>query len=544
MAFTRRELIKTVALTGGVAAIAACAPAASPAAVATPIPTGQSQKFLSPGNGTPKRGGTLRGRGQLLPHLDPSLATVKLELGQVYSRLFNYRADFYEDTNLQPGLIEKWDVSSDGKTYKFQVRKGVTWHNIPPVNGREFTADDVGWNIDYNLKNGIRGSSFAAVDKWQIVDKYNITITLKERTAAFLDLIGYQHIVMLPREVFEQDKSFRNKAIGTGPWIWESMESGVVTKMKRNPNYWENGSDGKPLPYIDNLEFYTFGDDAAAIAAYRSGKIDIMSMSAADSNDLKKSMPQLLFEDGFRANAIWLQMNHKIKPWDDVRVRQAASFALDRKEFIAGQLDGDSQPSGLIPSSLVDYAWQPDEVLKRYPQDIAQAKKLLTDAGQTGLKVELSSYTGAGDSAGLQIVQRSLNNVGFNATIKQVPTLAVGQENVRNMNYTLVNFTGSSSFEVDDWTYLFWNTKGGRNLQGYSSPEMDRLTEAQRHAGSVDERKTLVNQIQDLMLKDMVAAPLSHIARIHYVVYPVVKNLKTIHWVETWSHLKEAWLDR
>ena len=116
--------------------------------------------------------------------------------------------------------------------------------------------------------------------------------------------------------------------------------------------------------------------------------------------------------------------------------------------------------------------------------------------------------------------------MGFNATIKTVPTLAVGQVNVRNGNYQIITFQGSSSPEVDDWTYLFWNTSGGRNLQGYSSPKMDELTVAQRSAKSTAERQQVVNQIQELMLSDMVAAPLIHHAKQHEVLNPVVKKFQ------------------
>jgi peptide/nickel transport system substrate-binding protein len=512
--------------------------------MASASPSAAGRLFLSPGIGDPKRGGTLRLRGQVLAHLDPSISQVKLELGLVYQQLLNERADFYEDTLKTPGLVERWEVSADGRVYTLYVRKGVRWHNLPPVNGREFVADDVAWNIDYWSKKSIRTSNFAAIESYRVLDKYSLQITLKYPFAAFLDSLSYQHVVMLPHEVYEADGSFRTKVIGTGPFMWDVWETGSLTRVKANPDYWETGADGKPLPYLSSIELYTFGDDAAAQAALRGGKIDMLSLALADHNDVKKSLPNLLYQDGFRANVLWLQMNMKMRPWDDVRVRQAASLAIDRNEIVAGHLDGDSQLSGLIPSSLKDFAWQPDEIAKRYPQDVAKAKQLLADAGQTGLRVELSTYIGANDNAGTQIVQRALNNVGFSATIKQVPNLSVGQENVRNGTYQLVFFTASTSFEVDDWTYLFWHTIGGRNLQGYSSPEMDRLTEAQRSASSAAERKSIVVQIQELMLKDMVAAPLAHLARLHYAMYPVVKNFKTFHWTEHFPHLRRAWVER
>ncbi len=540
MNIARREFLRLAAIGG---AVAACAPAAAPVPDASSV-VASKDKFLSPPTASPKRGGIFKGRGSPRVHLDTTITQVGLELGIVYSRLFEERADSYEDAGKSPGLVEKWETSSDGKTYKLQIRKGVRWHNLPPVNGREFTADDVAWNFGYYQKSSIRSSNFAAIDTWNVIDKYNITVTLKYPFSSFLDSISYQHVNMVPHEVFEKEGSFRLTAIGTGPFILDKWDKDVLTTVKRNPDYWETGSDGKPIPYVDGAEFYVFGDDAAALAAFRAGKLDAISAMLAESRDMKKSLPNLLYEDGFRANVNWLQMNMKVKPWDDVRVRQAASLAIDMKAILDSHWDGDAQASGLIPSSIKDYGWQPDEVFRRYPQDPAKAKSLLSAAGQNGLKVELSAYIGTADNAALQIIQGNLNAVGFNATIKQVPSLAVGQENVRNGNYQILFFTGSSSFDVDDWTYLFWHSKGGRNLQGYASAEMDRLAEAQRSAVNVEQRKQVINQIQELMVKDMVAAPTSHIARIHYALRPEVKNFKTFHWTLAMPHLKDAWLER
>jgi peptide/nickel transport system substrate-binding protein len=490
------------------------------------------------------RGGVVRLSGAQLVHLDTTLSQVGAELGLVYGRLLNERANFYEDTVKVPGLVEQWEVSPDGTVYTLHVRKGARWHNVPPVNGREFDASDVAWNFGYYLKGSIRSSNFAAIDHYDVLDKYTIRVTLKYPFAPFMDSISYQHVPMVPHEVYERDGNFRTLAIGTGPFMWDRWEKDSLIRLKANPDYWEKGADGKPLPYLDALEFTIFGDTASSVAAFRAGKLDLIGAALADYKQLKAAMPTMLSEDGYRANVKWLQFNHKVKPWDDVRVRQAASLALDLSEIVVADTDGDGQVSGLIPSSLTDFAWQPDEILKRYPRNIEKAKQLLAAAGQTGLKVELSLYVGPADAPGAQIVQRDLNAVGFNTTIKTVPTLSVGQENVRNGTYQVIYFSGSTSFEVDDWTYLFWNSKGGRNLQGYSSSEMDRLTAAQRSAADPTQRKDLINQIQELMLKDMVAAPLTHFPRQHNLLNPHVKNFRTFHYVLGLPHLRDAWVER
>src|SRR5258708_11589926 len=309
MKMQRREFVRVGGVGGGAAFIGACA-AGSISPSAEQSQTSQAGgRPLSPAGGAPKRGGMLRARGTQLVHLDTTISEVGPELGLVYSRLLNERADFYEDTVKVPGLIEKWEVSADGLVYTLHVRSGVKWHNVAPVNGRPFTASDVAWNIDYYSKSSIRASNFAAIDHYEVVDPLTIKIYLKYVFAPFMDSISYQHIGMVPREVFEADGNFRQRAIGTGPFMWDVWQKNSLIRLKANPDYWELGADGKPLPYGSALEFSILGDDASAQAACRSGKLDMIGGNLSDMKALKPAQPAILPQDAFPPHPIGLHMH-------------------------------------------------------------------------------------------------------------------------------------------------------------------------------------------------------------------------------------------
>jgi len=533
------------------AALVACTATPQPAPQAeAPVFQGQKPssevKYLSPPAGAPRRGGVLRAAYGTDPaHLDITLGAAGVYGALVYGRAQEQRAGFYEDTALVPGLIEKWEASTDGLSYVLHVRKGVKWQNLPPVNGREFTADDVAWNINNFLTNSIRKSFFEPIDSYEVTDPYTLKVRLKFAFAPFMGQISQEDIAWMPREVFAADGNFRTRAVGTGAYTLEKWEKGSVLQFKANPSYWRQGSDGKPLPYIDALELYIFKDSAAELAAFRAGQTDLLSSERVSFKDilaLKQDRPEMLHESGYRPGNNWLQFNYKVKPWDDLRVRQAACYAIDQQAIVDLYWDRNSTPTGLVPISLRDWAWPLDKVKAAYPSDPNKARALLQSAGQAGLKVQLSSYLGAADAKGLQVAQQQLNEAGFDVTIRQVPNLGAGQEATRTGEYQVVYFYPTRSGEVDDWTYLYWHSKSSRNWSNYRSAEMDRLTQAQREAGDPQKRKEIVDQIQELMVKDMVACPLAHVGQQSYVGKPSIKNVRTVHWTRGLPGLPEWWL--
>src|SRR5215831_3369439 len=238
---------------------------------------GGSLDLLRPGPAdaqTPKRGGVLRLAGFDAPHFDPHQTPhwwTFIYTSLTHGGLVRYKAG----PSVQPGtlpiephLAESWERPND-TTYIFKLRKGVRFHNKPPVNGRELTADDVVFTFQraLTIKGNPNRTVFEEIDKVEALDRYTVRFTMKEPFAWFLNSPAVESI--LPKEAADKDGMFKTPetVIGTGPWMLERYEPNVRVSFVRNPNYFQSG-----LPYADAVEFRIDTDPASKLAAWLSGQ--------------------------------------------------------------------------------------------------------------------------------------------------------------------------------------------------------------------------------------------------------------------------------
>jgi peptide/nickel transport system substrate-binding protein len=224
----------------------------------------------------PKRGGTLRIAEREAPNLDPHLAVSFLThswSSMVYSQLVRFpygpEQKHSSDFGIVPDLAEKWEYKNP-TTLVFTLRKGVKFHNKPPVNGREVTAEDVKYSVErFMAKSGFR-SRLEPVQAIDVVDRYTVRMTLKDPYAPLLNhLANAAYVVILPREVEEKLKDFNRPEamIGTGPFMVKSYQKGVKIEFERNPDYHVKGQ-----PYLDGVVIEITPDAAARLALLRSGR--------------------------------------------------------------------------------------------------------------------------------------------------------------------------------------------------------------------------------------------------------------------------------
>ena len=324
-----------------------------------------------------------------------------------------------------PMLAESWE-QPDAETIVFHLRQGVRWHDIPPVNGREFVADDVVYTLQRNYGAGVEGDGLAgpwgninAITSVEARDRYTVVIKSPPDIDLLHDLLVNAHKQdIIAREAVEEFGSLDGweTQIGTGPWIAGERVEGSTQSYVRNPDYWGTDelfpAEGFSLPYADELTIFDILELTTAIAALRSGQIDKMGgvtgnheISFDQQKTLAAQEPDLQFQvTSSGGNGVMFRWD--TEPWyPDIRVRQAMQKAINLEELAATHYGGieDPKPRPMVwgGSELDGYStpWseRPEAVREGYTYDPQRARELLAEAGYPdGFTVNL--LTGPGDN--------------------------------------------------------------------------------------------------------------------------------------------------
>lgn len=360
--------------------------------------------FLSTGMAAARSDLTL---GMVLepPHLDPTAGAAAAIDEIVYANIFEGLTRIGPDGKVQPALAASWDVSPDGKTYVFHLRKGAKFHDGVP-----FDANDVKFSLDRarasdstNAQKGL----FAAIDKVEVVDPATVKITLKQPSGDFLYNMGWGDAVIVGRTSAATNKA---NPIGTGPFKFANWAKGSQVNLAQNPDYW----GGKPA--LDKATFRFIPDPAAATSALLAGDVQAFpSFPAPEAVPQFQADPRWHVEVGTTEGEIILAENNARPPFDNAKVRQAISHAIDRKALIDGAMFGFGAPIGsFFPPHHPAYV----DLTGKSQYDPALAKKLLAEAGYpNGFKTTLKLPPPVYARRGGEIIAAQLRAVGIEAQI-------------------------------------------------------------------------------------------------------------------------------
>ena len=472
---------------------------------------------------TPKRGGTLSLRLWDPPHFDLHAAgglSYKLHIPMTFthSRLVRTKTGPGVTPGtfpIEPDLAESWQQTNE-TTYVFKLRRGVKWHAKPPMNGREFVADDVVYTITRFLttKGHANAPLLKSVDKVEAVDKYTVKFTLKEPYAWFLDILASPMVVaMVPREASEKfgDLKKPESYIGTGPWMLESYRQNQGMTLVRNPNYFLPG-----LPYIDKIEITVDEDNASRIASFLAGKYDLGwefpgQINRTDwvqiKDNLKQKRPNLKVAE-FPANVMsHISMRTDQKPFSDVRVRQAISHAIDRQGILDATAEGVGIFNAAVPAALREWALPVKELgegAKYFKYDPAEAKRLLAAAGYPNGFTGNLCFTTYGSTVlvdAMQIVLKNLKDVGINAALDQKEYGAYITSCFYG-NFPSMTYGPQTPFlDPDSFLFGWYHNAEPRNQSHIADPVLDDLLVRQRRVFDVAKRRELVHEIQRYLAK-------------------------------------------
>jgi peptide/nickel transport system substrate-binding protein len=512
---------------------------------------------------TPKRGGTLAIRTWDPPHFDP-FQTISykthIALSFTHSRLLRHKAG----PSVVPGtfpiegdLAESWTQPNE-TTYVFKLRRGVKWHNKPPVNGRELTADDVVFSVNHFLtvKGNANAYMLRAVEKVEAPDKYTVKFTLREPFVWFLDMISNPHAVaIVAKEVVEKHGDLKKPeaVIGTGPWMLDSYRPNVGLIYVRNPNYFVQG-----LPYIDRIEATVDEDNASRMAAFLSGKYDLGwefpgTINRVDwvqiKDTLKQKRPKLQTLEFPSPVMSHISMRTDQKSFSDARVRQAMSMAIDRQAIIEAVLEGVGSMNPAVPAALKEWSIPFDKLgegAKYYKYDPAEAKKLLAAAGYPNGFPGTMCFTTYGSTIlvdTMQLVQKDLKAVGIDVKIDQkeygayIATCFYGK-------FDSMTFGPQTGFlEPDNFLFGQYYPEELKNQSHINDPAVADMLVRQRRTFDVAKRREIIYDIQRHLAKQQYYVQMP--SGIYIAVWEgAVKNYGPNMGYDYGGRLMAAWLDR
>lgn len=474
--------------------------------------------FLIPGlvqpAENPRRGGRLvLGMIRDISTLNPFLRTASTDQA-VRSLVYETLLDFDKNGKLVPSLAQTWTVSRDGKTYTFKIRRGVKFHT-----GSELTAEDVKWSAEYatNPKNAATGVTYLKnVQEVSAKDKFTVQFVLKEPEAVFLsNLATLRPFPIVPKDsVPSATENLPGFPPGTGPFVFKEWNKEKQIVFVRNKSYWQRG-----LPYLDELVIKSIGDPQARFAALQSGDLDMIERSPNDlvSRVIKGEFPDLRATAGKYAGLRRLVFNLTAPPFDNIKLRQAVLYALDKKKYIDEAFFGLGEP--VNQRAFKGNPWHIE--LAEVKREPGKVKTLLQEAGVgPDFTIELLTPAGQGVEDSDRMVQEQLVSAGINAkqTIVEWNAYRKRQRSGEYMFNIRGGTVGGDPGETYPEDFLcnedeVKSNSRTRNFGGYCNKEVDRLLEEAGKATDRNKRYELYSKAIQTIYADVAEIPLASVPR-------------------------------
>jgi peptide/nickel transport system substrate-binding protein/oligopeptide transport system substrate-binding protein len=445
--------------------------------------------------------------------LDPAFATAALD-GEIVALLYDALVRFDLDGKVVPGLAKSWELPDD-TTLIFDLVDNATFHN-----GNKVTAQDVKYSFERVLDPAVASPRTWVFDKikgakefmdgaaeevvgLEVLDDYKLKITLEEPFAPFLSMMGMPaaHIVDKNEiEKYSDQNDYALKPVGTGPYVFVEFKPGDRFVVEANEEYFGG------RPFLDGINYRVIKDNSTAIAEFEAGNLDTLSIPSVEIDRFTNNpqyQPYIINNNTFWNYYIGT-MNDKA-PFDNVNLRKAAHYAINREAILSAVIPNTSVPShGPIPPGLDGYRSD----LKSYPYNIEKAKELLAEEGysvENPLKIKFYHADSASNVALLEPVQAMLNEVGFDVELVSMEWNAY-RAAVRQGEPDMFYLSWGADYpDAENYLYPLFHssmTDGGGNETRYANPEVDALLELSHKTQNYNERIKLYQKIEDMIIED------------------------------------------
>lgn len=426
------------------------------------------------------------------PHFNTAIAN-DTAIGLIYESLVS--VDSY--MNVEPMLCESYEILEGGLVYEYKLKQGVTFHN-----GEEMKASDVVFSLNRAKESPTMYSTMALVESIDEVDEYTVRIKLVVNYAPFYHLIGNVSIVS-EKACTEAGDEFVSKPCGTGAWtIGEWTAEKVVFKKFE-------GYHGE-LPKLDTITISTVSDASTALMAFEAGEIDYISAPKSDIDRMLAS-GKYAYVTVPTNNTTYITFNNEVAPFDNVLVRQAVAYAINRDEILLGSTEGYAVQTNTIGNPEYTVGLSEDVDFVHYDQDIAKAKDLLAQAGYAdGIDLGKLMVMSGSDEYSLvaEIMKNQLAAAGINIEIQLTEASAFVTDAITgNYGIAIMGVTLGSDMAEHELHYCSYGINQ-LNLPRFSNARVDELFGLAMTETDIEAREALYAEALNIVNEQAAIIPL------------------------------------
>jgi ABC-type transport system substrate-binding protein len=483
---------------------------------------------------------------------------------------FAFQSSWLPLEYLQGWMAESWE-QVDSLTIRVKIREGIKWHNRPPTNGREFTSDDIVFAYDRALGTGngftepnpFFAPNMPTIDHVEAVDRYTVDFKLKSPNPLAIYQVAEPSLRFgwtAPEwwALTDEQKMDYNYVVGTGAFILTDFQPNTSISFDRNPDYWgydERHPDNQ-LPYLDHWKVLAIPDMATQIAGLRTGKIDMIvdgrsHVSADQATSIKNTNPeiQVIYWQG---GAGGVTFRYGAEHFDDIRVRKAMQMCVDTETIAQGYYRGlgDPTPQSMAPSTLgsdwsYPYEDWPKEIQDEYKYNLAEAKKLMTEAGYpNGFKTNILFSTQ--DDVGIvQILKDYFSKIGVDMEIDARDPVTAGYI-TRGNEYDQMVAGGGGGGQANpaEGITAYWSGKYER-AGGVDDPTYDAFVDRFYAATTIEECQQIYKEAAKYVAEQHWGVQLGSV-KTPQVFQPWIKGWygENLGNVPQWAYYARMWIDQ
>ena len=454
--------------------------------------------------GTPKRGGILRISAPANPSsLDPATGGAGSDHAFLFTMYDTLTEWEFETLKPRPGLAESWSFT-DPTTFVLNIRSGVTFHDGTPLD-----AEAVKFNLERNKsdpKSNIK-ADLAAMESVAVTGPMQVTLKLNAPDAALPGILSDRAGMMVSPTAIKASAAgnVARTPVGAGAYAFISWADGEKIVVKRNEKYWKPNR-----PYPDGIEFAIIPELTTGSRSVTAGQNDLMYQLPPRQKAIMERASNIKIFNGPTLYVFQIFLNWAKPPFDNIKVRQAFNFAIDRVSFVKAALAGLAEPAYM---NLPKAHWAYDKsVAELYPYDPEKARKLLAEAGfKEGTVIEIGGYTDQDSVQRQEILIEQLRKAGMtvkfvNSPIAEAAAAFFGAE--KRGSGLLAAWTGRPDPSL---TYSLMFTKDAYYNGGRApvSPELEAAIKESRASEDIELRRKAFSTVQRLVMENAFVAPLA-----------------------------------